>query len=53
MYSQTTLKRNYSITNKFDEDDTINGRCPSYALNWQEKNNQHWPNGHNYFIVNG
>jgi hypothetical protein len=54
MYSQTSLKRNYSITNKFDEDNTMNGRCPSYALNWQEeKNNQHWPDGHNYFIGNG
>ena len=51
---QTTFKRNYSITNINDEDHTINGRCPTYALNWNiQDNNPHWPDGHNYYIGNG
>jgi hypothetical protein len=53
MYS-TSFKRSYSITNESDENHTINGRCPSYALTWSIKaNNHHWPNDHDYFIGNG
>lgn len=53
MYS-TTFKRNYSITNINDEDHTINGRCPNYALIWSvDENYAHWPKGHDYFIGNG
>jgi|LauGreDrversion4_2_1035121.scaffolds.fasta_scaffold106977_3 hypothetical protein len=50
----TPSYRNYSITNKNDEDHIRNGRCPNYALEWQPISNRpHWPNGHNYFMGNG
>jgi hypothetical protein len=54
MEVQTTLKRNYSITNIIDEDHIVNGRCPNYALIWRrEENNPYWSNGHNYYMGNG
>lgn len=45
--------RNYTFTTEIDNEHISNGRCPSYALLWGKHNNQHWPEGHDYFIGNG
>ena len=46
--------RSYTLTCQRDYHHTTNGRCPDYALNWiQIDNNKHWPNGHDYFMGNG
>ena len=49
-----TKTRSYSITSEDDSIHTFNGRCPSYALNWDQNNNEkHWPKGHDYYLGNG
>lgn len=46
--------RQYSISSPVDSEEIINGRCPSYALNWSSIDNEkYWPLGHDYFIGNG
>jgi hypothetical protein len=51
MYS-SNLMRNYTITNQNDQIHIENGRCPNYALLWNQNNN-YWPKNHDYFIGNG
>lgn len=47
-------KRSYTITNELDDIHTTNGRCPNYALTWNELDNRkYWPEGHDYFMGNG
>jgi 5'(3')-deoxyribonucleotidase len=42
------------MTNINDEEHISNGRCPNYALSWENKdNNIHWPNSHDYYLGNG
>lgn len=46
--------RSYSMTHKNDEVHIINGRCPNYALTWeQSQNKRHWPDHHDYYLGNG
>lgn len=46
--------RSYSIPSEQDNQDIVNGRCPSYALAWpHESNRRHWSAGHDYFLGNG
>jgi hypothetical protein len=46
--------RQYSITTNKDIENINNGRCPDYALLWNNNLNvKHWPKGHDYFIGNG
>lgn len=45
--------RQYSISSNEDCEQINNGRCPSYALNWENENNDYWPADHDYFIGNG
>lgn len=48
------LNRSYSIPCENDNDNVMNGRCPTYALSWShESNKPHWPIGHDYFMGNG
>jgi len=49
----TKMYRSYSILNEFDKHNIKNGRCPDYALGWHHQNEEHWPQGHDYFIGNG
>lgn len=52
--SSLKITRSYTITNINDEEHNNNGRCPNYALSWENKNNNiHWPNGHDYYLGNG
>lgn len=44
--------RQYTITNNEDILNLLNGRCPDYALNWNELNSLHWPKGHDYYLGN-
>ena len=46
------MYRQYSITNNEDIVNILNGRCPDYALDWNETNLFHWPNGHDYYLGN-
>jgi hypothetical protein len=49
-----SLARNYSLSSIQDTEHVNNGRCPSYALTWEDKHHQsHWPKGHDYFMGNG
>jgi hypothetical protein len=54
MFPIQKLKRNYTMTNPNDENHTLNGRCPNYALSWNIKqNNLHWRINDDYYIGNG
>lgn len=46
------IYRSYTITCERDDWNIKNGRCPDYALDWQDCFNQkHWPIGHDF--ING
>lgn len=46
------IYRSYTITCNEDEWNILNGRCPNYAINWNNNVNQlHWPKNHDY--ING
>jgi 5'(3')-deoxyribonucleotidase len=55
--SRNTFKmkiyRQYTIASSEDETNIANGRCPNYALTWNNDNSKHWPQGHDYFLGNG
>jgi hypothetical protein len=54
MLGRVPTYRSYSIAHKNDEEHIKNGRCPSYALVWQQsENTPHWPKGHDYYLGNG
>ena len=41
--------RSYSITCEEDRINIENGKCPSYALYWDDNSNKpHWEKGHDY-----
>jgi hypothetical protein len=45
------LKRNYTITNVDDMFNIQNGKCPKYALYWEEDANKaYWSPKHNFYI---
>ena len=46
------IYRSYTITCEKDDWNIKNGRCPDYALDWQDCfNEKHWPTGHDF--ING
>ena len=45
------LKRNYTITHIDDMNNIQNGKCPKYALYWEEEmNKKYWSPNHNFYI---
>ena len=45
------LKRNYTITHIDDMTNIQNGKCPRYALYWEEETNkEYWSPNHNFYI---
>jgi len=54
MLTSPVKLRQYSISSEHDLDNTLNQRCPEYALNWKHSSNLHyWRPGHDYFLGNG
>jgi 5'(3')-deoxyribonucleotidase len=54
MISTVSSLRQYSISTHDDSENIKNHRCPEYALNWDHNSNQqHWQQGHDYFLGNG
>lgn len=46
-----SLKRSYTITSTDDMNNIQNGRCPTYALYWEEETNKtYWSPNHNFYI---
>ena len=51
--SSVRLLRSYTITSEDDNINIENGRCPKYALDWNEETHKkHWSEGHNYIVGN-
>ena len=51
--SSVRLLRSYTITSEDDNINIENGRCPKYALDWNEETHKkHWLKNHNYIVGN-
>jgi hypothetical protein len=51
-YNTEKFYRSYSVTTEDDFQHISNGRCPNYALSWEEHNKIYWESGHDYILGN-